>query len=67
MMSALGSNRVCSDPSDLEFITPMTVGGLYPDGTSSSNEGYYIVITGAAPSTTIATLRYASTAEYIPN
>jgi hypothetical protein len=66
LLSNAGSIRLPTDPGDDDFIKPISSGGVFPDGSSSSNEGFYGVITGASPSTTIATLRIGIAGEFRP-
>jgi hypothetical protein len=57
MNTSLSSIRLPTDPSDDQFIDPVVANGTYPDGTQSSDEGWYILMTGCNPSAVIATLR----------
>jgi hypothetical protein len=49
--------RLPTDPLDEEFIIPETGGGLYPDGTLSSDEGFYILATGCATTAIVARIK----------
>lgn len=66
LSAALGANRTFTDPADDDFVAPTTTGGLFPDGSSSSAEGFFGVITGGNPGTVAGKLRITITFEYIP-
>jgi len=48
------------------MVTPTANTGIYPDGTSSCVEGWYILVTGAAPSAQCAKIDIYLTGEFIP-
>jgi len=66
MLSEYSGIRIPTDVDDELFLPPFTSGALFPDGSASNSEGFYILLTGCLPNTTVMKIDYALTGEDFP-
>jgi len=65
MLTQYASNRLPCDDNDEEYVFP-TTSGLFPDGSNTFTEGWYILMTGCQPNTIVAKVDVYLVGEFFP-
>lgn len=67
MLTAYSSLRIPGDDHDDDFYPDNLGSSTFDDGTPSNAEGFYVLVTGAIPNSTVMKIDYYINGEFYPS